>query len=71
MSYDEVDDAVPSKYFAHPPYRAEQFRSDIDTAGVMNANGINCLTFKSRPGSVLAGFETYKKIAEKWNRKPI
>lgn len=63
----DVSTAVPSRYFAVPPYRAEQFRADIDTAGVMNANGVNCLTFSDYPGKVLDTFAQCQAIADKWN----
>lgn len=33
----------------------------------MNANGINCLTFKSKPGAVITDYNTAQQIAEKWN----
>lgn len=60
-----VDDAQPAKYFNVPPFRAEQFTKN--TAGVMNKNNINCLTFKSSTGTTLTDFNTASKIADLWN----
>jgi hypothetical protein len=62
-----IDDAIPAKYFAIPPYRAELFNEKSGWAGVMNKNGFNCLTFKSKAGATVTDIETAKKIAEKWN----
>ena len=63
-----VTDAVPAQAFARGPYRAELFDAQSQWAGVMNANGVNCLTFKSQPGAVVTDFETAKAIANRWNR---
>ena len=63
----DLSSARPSEYFAKPPYKAEQFRADWDTAGVMNAYGINCLTFKDKPGAVLSNMTTCAALADKWN----
>lgn len=60
-----VDDALPSEHFAFGPYRAEHFA--YDNSGVMNKNGFNCLSFKSKPGAVFTTIEIAEKIAEKWN----
>lgn len=35
----------------------------------MNAQGVNCLTFPSKPGAVVTDYESAKKIAEVWNGK--
>lgn len=64
---DVVDDAVPAQHFNKNSFRAECFRKDIDLSGVMNRDGVNCLTFKSKPGAVLTNMETAQRIAEKWN----
>ena len=60
-------DAVPSKHFAIGPYRAELFSDVSGWAGVMNSHGVNCLTFKSKPGATVTDYETAKLIAEHWN----
>ena len=46
-----LEDAVPSKFFNLPPFYVETF-----TAGscVLNKNGVNCLTFKSKLGAIFA-----------------
>lgn len=64
---DPVEDAMPAKYFTFPPYYAEEFVKG-GASGVMNRNGLNVLTFKSRPGVTLCDYDTTKKIAENWNR---
>lgn len=64
-----TDTAAPAPYFAVPPYRAERFHPVDDTAGVVNANGVNCLTFSDRPGAVLSDFETCSHIAAAWNKR--
>ena len=60
-------DARPAKYFAHPPYRAEDLGGKMGWWGVMNRNGFNCLTFASKPGAVVTDEATAKQIAEAWN----
>jgi hypothetical protein len=62
-----IDTAVPAEHFAKPPYRAELFNANTGWAGVMNANGINCLTFADKPGATITDYETAKLIAETWN----
>ena len=59
--------AVPNPHFAKPPYRAELFYAKSGWAGVMNADGVNALTFPHKPGAVVTDFESAKKIAEAWN----
>lgn len=61
--------AAPARAFAVPPYRAELFRKDSQIGGVMNANGINCLTFADKPGATLAEYGMCQRIAERWNQK--
>ncbi len=56
---------VPNKHFAVKPYRAELFA--YDNAGVMNANGINCLTCKLKPGAVLSSYVVCLYLAKLWN----
>ena len=36
-----MTDARPTKYFAHPPYRAEDLGGKMGWWGVMNRNGFN------------------------------
>lgn len=64
---DPVEDATPAKYFAFPPYHAEEFVKG-GASGVMNRNGVNVLTFKTRPGLTLCDYDTAKKIAERWDK---
>lgn len=59
------DGPQPNRHFAIPPYRAEMVGPRW--AGVMNAQGINCLTFMARPGAVISDFETCQAIAKQWN----
>ena len=72
FNYD-IRDAVPNRHFNVAPFRAELFstnkRTGATSAGVISAQGINCLKFKSRPGAVLTNFETAKKIADIWNKE--
>lgn len=62
-----ISDAVPAKHLALPPYRAELFNPMNGWAGVMNRNGANCLTFKSKPGAVITSFQRAEAIADAWN----
>ena len=57
--------ALPAKYFAFPPYRAEQIGPTW--WGVMNRNGLNVLTFPAKPGAVVTDEEHAKQIAAEWN----
>lgn len=61
--------AVPAKYFAIPPYQAELFNPKTGWSGVMNAHGINVLTFPDKPGAVITSFEEAQRIAAQWNRE--
>ena len=61
--------AVPAKYFAVRPYRAEQVGPTW--WGVMNANGFNCLTFPDKPGAVVTDEVRAKQIADDWNNKEM
>lgn len=60
-------DARPAKYFAHPPYRAEDLGGAMGWWGVMNRDGVNCLTFTSKPGAVVTDEAAARQIADKWN----
>jgi len=59
--------AVPAKYFAFGPYRAESLGGDCGWWGVMNRNGFNCLTFPDKPGAIVTSEENAKRLAAKWN----
>jgi hypothetical protein len=61
--------AIPSKYFALPPYRAEDLGGPNGWWGVMNKNGFNCLTFPDKPGAVVTSESNAKQIADEWNQK--
>ena len=63
----DLSQATPAKHFDFPPYRAELFSQRSGWAGVMNANGVNCLTFKSKPGEVVTSMEHAIQIATLWN----
>jgi len=56
-----------AKGFESPPYRAELFSDKSGWSGVMNANGINCLTFPNKPGAVVTSFDHACRIAKEWN----
>lgn len=60
-------DGVPAKYFAFPPYRAEDLGGKMGWWGVMNRNGLNVLTFPDKPGAVVTSEEDAKRIAAEWN----
>lgn len=59
--------AQPAKHFAIPPYRAELFNARSGWAGVMNANGVNCLTFPEKPGATITTMAHAVEIANQWN----
>lgn len=72
MNFTEiVRDAIPAKHFASPPYQAVKYNESKDlkhtVAGVENRNGINVLTFNSKPGAVLTTIELAEAIAAAWN----
>jgi hypothetical protein len=60
-------DGVPAKYFAFPPYRAEDLGGKMGWWGVMNRNGLNVLTFPDKPGAVVTSEENAKRLAAEWN----
>ena len=62
--------AVPTRHFATPPYRAELFRPKTGWAGVMNAHGLNVLTFPEKPGACITTFREAQRIANDWNKEP-
>jgi hypothetical protein len=59
--------ALPAKYFAVGPYRAEQ----VGPAwwGVMNKSGVNVLTFAEKPGAVVTDEAHARQIADEWNSR--
>lgn len=59
--------AIPAKHFAIPPYKAEMVGPSW--AGVMNAQGFNCLTFPDKPGAIVTDLATAEAIAKEWNKK--
>ena len=63
-----INDATPAKDFAIPPYKAELFSGISGWSGVINKNGVNCLTFKSKKGVTVTDFETAQAIADRWNK---
>lgn len=63
-----MEDAQPAKYFAKPPYTAHHSGGDNSLWYVSNKDGINCLTFKSKPGAVFTNEQAAKEIADKWNK---
>lgn len=62
-----IMNAVPAKYFAFPPYRAEDLGGKMKWWGVMNRDGVNCLTFPDKPGAVVTTEERATQIADEWN----
>ena len=58
--------ALPAKYFAVAPYRAEQVGPNW--WGVVNKNGVNCLTFAEKSGAVVTDEAHAKQIADEWNQ---
>lgn len=60
---------IVSKYFAHPPYKAELVHQSW--ACVLNVNGINCLSFSDKPGAKFTTLEHAKKIAGEWNNEKL
>lgn len=64
-----VADARPAPGFAAPPYRAELLSAASAWAGLMNASGFNCLTFRGKPGAVITNLDMAHAIAEKWNKE--
>lgn len=61
----KITNAVPVKSLAVPPYQAEKFSNQW--SGVMNANGVNCLTFPGKPGAVVTDHDSAIRIAVEWN----
>lgn len=62
-----IDDAqVTHESFAISPYHVERFPIG---AAVMNRNGFNCLSFRSKPGAKFCSPEAAQAIADKWNKE--
>ena len=64
-------DGLPAKYFAFPPYRAEDLGGKMGWWGVMNRNGLNVLTFPAKPGAVVTDEQHAKQIAAEWNEGAV
>lgn len=60
---------IPAKYLAKPPYRAELFSEQSGWSGVMNKQGINCLTYELFKGGVIANIFTCNYLARLWNKE--
>jgi hypothetical protein len=65
----ELTSFAPSKYLNSPPFVAKQFSEKTGWAGVLNRDGVNCLTVPSRPGVVIADMRTCMELAQMWNLK--
>ena len=63
----DISDAIPSRHFAIPPYRAECANAADDWWMVLNANGLNVLSFASAPGAKFTTEWHAKAIADGWN----
>jgi hypothetical protein len=64
---DHALDAVPAKHFAKPPY-SPWSAPNGQWHGVLNRDGVNCLTFKSKPGAVFVqSAAEAEAIAKAWN----
>jgi hypothetical protein len=61
--------ALPSKYFAIGPYRAESLGGSHGWWGVMNKNGFNCLSFAEKRGAVVTDEAHAHRIADEWNKR--
>lgn len=64
----DLTDAVPTPHFAFPPYRAVTYER---VHAVENANGFNCLSFKSSPGAKFTSRGHAEAIADEWNRAQV
>lgn len=66
-----IDTAVPSKWFAIPPYHVESFPgySSEGWHCVCNKNGFNCLSFTDKPGAKFTTLEDATEICDIWNKQ--
>lgn len=62
-----MNNAVPTKHFDLPPYRAEAMGGD--RWGVVNRDGFNCLSFPDKPGAKFSTIERAHEIAAEWNSR--
>jgi hypothetical protein len=65
----DISSAEPSPYFAKPPYTAFAMNDKEPNGlhGIYNAQGINCLRFKDKPGAICTTKENAIALAESWN----
>jgi len=66
---EQIVNGLPAKYFAFPPYRAEDLGGKMGWWGVMNKSGFNCLTFPDKPGAVVTSEANAKRLADEWNKE--
>jgi len=65
----DISSAEPNPYFAKPPYTpfAMNDKHPEGAHGIYNAQGINCLRFRDKRGSVFTTKEHAVALAESWN----
>lgn len=61
-----MDDAYCDQNYRSPPYKAEVV-TRYGWACVLNAQGINVLRFRSKPGAVFAPLDECEALALQWN----
>ena len=67
MSRDEiVNDAKPLPGFSSAPYHVEVFPIG---ATICRTDGLNCLTFTSKPGATFTTPDVAQAICDKWNKE--
>lgn len=64
---DRLKDYVVNPHFAHPPYRAEMFNEVTGWCGVLNGNGINCVS--NSKGGVILDLYSAEYIAAQLNKE--
>ena len=63
-----IGDALPSKHFALPPYKAAHGGGANGWWYVANAQGFNVLSFADHPGVKFTSEANARKIAEGWSK---
>jgi len=65
----DIRSAEPNPYFAKPPYTPFAMNDAYPEGahGIYNAQGINCLRFRDKRGSVFTTKEHAVALAESWN----
>ena len=65
----DISSAEPNPYFAKPPYTPFAMNDAYHEGlhGIYNAQGINCLRFRDKRGSVFTTKENAIALAESWN----